>query len=58
MPGTTASNCSSPGPFWPVTALERKVPVQAYFNNTQAGAAVRDAFRLAEMLKAWINSPT
>jgi uncharacterized protein YecE (DUF72 family) len=31
-------------------ALERKIPVNAYFNNTQAGAAVRDALRLAEMV--------
>jgi uncharacterized protein YecE (DUF72 family) len=34
------------------SALERKIPVHAYFNNTQAGAAVRDAVRLAEMLRA------
>ncbi len=32
------------------SALERKIPVHAYFNNIQAGAAVRDALRLAEML--------
>lgn len=31
-------------------ALERKVPVHAYFNNTLAGAAVLDALRFAEML--------
>ncbi len=32
------------------SALERKIPVHAYFNNTQAGAAVRDALRLCETL--------
>src|SRR5271157_4618831 len=32
------------------SALERKIPVHAYFNNTQAGAADRNALRLAEML--------
>ena len=30
--------------------LERKIPVHAYFNNTQAGAAVRYGLRLGEML--------
>jgi len=30
--------------------VEGKIPVHAYFNNTQAGAAVRDALRLGEML--------
>lgn len=34
------------------SALERKIPVHAYFNNTQSGAAVQDALRLAEMLSA------
>lgn len=33
------------------SALERKIAVHAYFNNTQAGAAVRDAMRLAQMLR-------
>ncbi len=28
----------------------RQIPVHAYFNNTQAGAAVRDALKLGEML--------
>jgi len=34
------------------SALERQTPVHAYFNNTQAGAAVRDALLFAEMLRA------
>ncbi len=34
------------------TALDRQIPVHAYFNNTQTGDAVRDALRLAEMLGA------
>ncbi len=32
-------------------ALEKKIRVHAYFNNTRAGAAVQDALRFAEMLK-------
>ncbi len=33
-------------------ARERQIPLHAYFNNTQAGAAVHDALRFAEMLQA------
>ena len=32
------------------SALERNIPVHTYFNNTQAGAAVKDALRFGAML--------
>jgi uncharacterized protein YecE (DUF72 family) len=33
------------------SALERQLPVHAYFNNTMAGAAARDASRFEEMVR-------
>ncbi len=50
--GEYGQQCLEPWAALARSARERQIPLHAYFNNTQAGAAVRDALRLAEMLSA------